>query len=496
MLRTLDEYFEIFEELSYKLIPSNIELAKLFDDIHVNRFIDICFVTEMKSWFYFNEQKWQKDEGNLTAMEHCKCFVQALRQYSINRLREVLAEVEANTRFDTDENGESAEAKRLKKFIGFIACFDKRTQRVSLLADASSVNPKSIVEFDNNPHLFNGVNGTYDLKTFNYRNHSAADLITKISRVVFDENAVYPRFNQFINEVMCGDKGNARFLQKTCGSNISGEILHECLYVFLGLTTRNGKSTLTETVIHLMGDYAATVQPQTLGRRTSHGSYPTPDLARLKGIRFVNVPEPPKELIFDSALVKQLTGRDSITARMLRQNPIEFRPEFNMTINTNHRAKFSDNTVFLSKRVQIIPFLRHFNPDEQDDNLKNEFKKPKNISAIFNWLVEGYRMLVEEGLDVPEEVKKATDAECKNNVTTVDVVDIEGFCEKNLEASENFRTKTSVAYERYEEWAKENNFTAIRVQDFIAELKRCNYNIKRSGSNGNEIVGFKLTQKA
>ena len=70
------------------------------------------------------------------------------------------------------------------------------------------------------------------------------------------------------------------------------------------------------------------------------------------------------------ALVKQLTGGDTYTARFLNENPVEFKPEFKIFINTNHLPRTSDDTVFLSGRVKLIPFDRHFLPHEQDNGQK------------------------------------------------------------------------------------------------------------------------------
>jgi putative DNA primase/helicase len=60
--------------------------------------------------------------------------------------------------------------------------------------------------------------------------------------------------------------------------------------------------------------------------------------------------------------------------------------------------------------MHIIPFDRRFEEAEQDHTLKTEFQRPKNQSAILNWLIEGYRLLVTEGLTQPAIVSAATDS--------------------------------------------------------------------------------------
>ncbi|MDR1350338.1 MAG: hypothetical protein LBJ59_06095 [Zoogloeaceae bacterium] len=186
-------------------------------------------------------------------------------------------------------------------------------------------------------------------------------------------------------------------------------------YILYGASTRNGKSTLTEAIGFILGDYARTVQPQTLAKRSSDGAALSPDIARLKGARFVCTPEPEKGLELNSALMKQLTGDDTYVERFLNENPFEFVPEFHIFFNTNHLPRTNDDTIFASGRVRIIPFERHFTAQEQDHGLKGLFRKSASKSAILNWLIDGCRLMLEVGMGVTERMQAALDeyrAEC------------------------------------------------------------------------------------
>lgn len=97
----------------------------------------------------------------------------------------------------------------------------------------------------------------------------------------------------------------------------------------------------------------------------SSGSAPSEDVARLVGARFVNISEPDKKLVLSAALLKSLTGNDTINARFLHENSFDFRPQFKIFINTNHLPMVTDLTLITSGRVKIIPFERHFEEWEQ-----------------------------------------------------------------------------------------------------------------------------------
>lgn len=363
---------------------TDIGTAKLFYDLHSHV---IRCVDESDKWYVYNGRRWTKDERGFKVMEMCKAFAGAYHKYS-----EMVFD-------DSDE---------AKAFIKYGAGLTGRKRRESLLSDAKSVAPVSLSVFDNNRFLLNLQNGVYDLANMVFRPHISNDYVTKMMNAKYKEGAVCERWEKFIHEIMCGDADTIKFLQKALGYSLSGDTSLECFFILHGSTTRNGKSTLTETIGHIMGDYSRTIQPETLSRRSTDGSKPSPDIARLKGARLVNMPEPENGLELSIALVKQLTGGDTYTGRFLNENPIEYKPEFKIFINTNHLPRISDDTVFSSDRVKLIPFERHFKLEEQDNGLKKLFLKGDSKSGILNWLIEGYRLLQVEGLSVPDKVKNAT----------------------------------------------------------------------------------------
>jgi putative DNA primase/helicase len=440
--------------------PQNdIGIARLFYDLHSGV---IRYVTEAKTWFAFDGRRWVKNNGMFRAMELLKDFTQAFGEYA-----------KAYHADDSD-------------FVKYAGKLTSRRNREGILSDARSIAPTGLAEFDRDRLLLNVQNGTLNLRDFALQPHSAADLITKMARVKYDRRAKCERWDRFIDEVMCGDTDTAVYLQKALGCALTGLTDHEQFYILYGATTRNGKTTLTETIAHILGDYACTIQPQTLSRRSSDGASPSPDIARLKGARLVNMPEPEKGLELNIALIKQLTGGDAYTGRFLNENPFEFTPEFKMFINTNHLPRASDDTVFASGRVKLIPFERHFTEDEQDKSLKQFFRRSGNKSAILNWLVGGCRLSLETGFDPPQRVNDAITAYRQE-------ADIIGaFLGEYTVESEGGRLSTSALYAHYTAWAKDNGYRAMNNRNFVMELRR-RLEVRRDGAVGNVVVGLALS---
>ena len=68
--------------------------------------------------------------------------------------------------------------------------------------------------------------------------------------MVYDPTAYSERFlGTYIDEIMSGDTDRAKFLQKILGYGLTGDTRHECMTILYGVTTRNGKGTLCESVL-------------------------------------------------------------------------------------------------------------------------------------------------------------------------------------------------------------------------------------------------------
>lgn len=431
-----------------------------------------CFVPERKQWYIYDGKVWKPDTGGLKAMQLCKKLADALYIYALSI---------------KDEARKGAYMKHVGKW-------QSRHNRETILKDAASVYPVPIAEFDTDPFLFNCLNGTLDLRTREFRPHSPGDLLSLISGVKYDPAARCERWEKFVNEIMQGDRERALFFQKALGYALTGDTEFECFFILYGATSRNGKGTSMETFRRVLGDYGRAAKPETIAMKpTANEAMPSEDIARLAGARFVNISEPDKKLVLSAALVKTLTGNDTITARFLHENGFEFQPQFKLFINTNHLPQVTDVTLFSSGRVKLIPFERHFSEQERDTGLKKELAKPASLSGILNWCLDGLWMLGETGFDMPESVQAATDEYRKRSDK------IGRFVSEMLEPDPQGEILTTEAYGAYSEWCRRNGHYAESMTNFKAEIAAyAEIKRKRPAGSGREsnpqvfVLGYKL----
>lgn len=387
------------------------------------------YVPERKKWFVYSGKVWEPDPGSLHVMELCKRLADALVLYALGLPDGALRD----------------------DYREFVERWQKRYNRETVLKDAASVYPVRLEQFDRDPMLFNCRNGTLNLRTREFRPHSPADMLTLISKVSYDPAARSPLWEKTIADAMCGDMEKIAYLQKALGYGLTGDTSEECFFMLYGPTTRNGKGTIMETYMTLQGGYGKAARPETITQKDKANSgAPTEDIARLAGARVVNISEPGKQMILSASLVKTLTGRDTINARFLNENSFEFIPQFKLFINTNHRPKVTDPTIFDSGRVKVIPFERHFTEAEQDKGLKKKLRKAANLSGLLNWCLEGLWMLQETGLEPPPAVQAAT-ADYQR-----DSDKIARFVSEMMEPDLMGEIRTEEAYQAYQNWCVRN----------------------------------------
>jgi len=348
-----------------------------------------------------------------------------------------------------------------------------------------------MAEFDKDIYYINCKNVTVDARTGVPHEHTAEDLITKTAGASYDPDAKSPRFLQFVDEVTGGDREKARFIQKTKGYGLTGDTSLECLFIEYGATTRNGKGTMNESCLNVAGDYGLSVRSETIAtKHMANSQAPSEDIARLAGVRYASIAEPRRGLVVNEALVKSMTGNDTLNARFLHENSFDFRPQFKIYMNANYLPVITDMTLFTSGRIVLIPYGRHFEEWEQDKGLKREFASEESRSAILNWMLEGYAMLLAEGLAPPPCVTEATKA------YEHDSDKIKLFSEECLEACGGAEVKTSAVYQQYRIWCGQNGCFPENSRNFNQALRTFGEIARKRPKDGGEkttlLLGYRL----
>lgn len=420
-------------------------MADLFSECYME---DVRYCTETKSWYAYDGTVWIKDTNAIFVSAKIKEFSQLMDLYAI--------EIEDD------------EVK--KRYIKFCLRLGDRRFRDRICKDAVDKMQISRTAFDANPYLINCQNGTFDLDSMTFREHDWRDFLTYKTRFSYALTGIdtyrCERWEQFILEVCEGNKDKARYLQKALGYSMLGLANEECMFILHGKTTRNGKSTLLNTIQHMLGDYAGVVRVALIchGRGSADANAATPELAGTKGKRFITMAESDASGKLDEGAIKQLTGGEEISARELYEKSFTFTPQFTLWLSCNDLPAVTDRSLFASDRLRVIEFNRHFTAEEQDKSLKTFFETEQAMRGIFTWLLAGWFLYRREGLEMPESMRRVVDKYKKDNDLVLQ------FLEEVYRQDPAGRVKQKDCYEMYKIWCRKNGYPTMKVRKFKAEL--------------------------
>ncbi len=444
-------------------------LAELFSIVYTN---EARYCPEYKSWYTYVDGVWKKDTGAIYVSAKLIEFVRLMNLYC----------------------GEITDETTSMNYLKLINKMGDRRVRDRMLKDATVKLSISAVEFDANPYLINCLNGTYDLRDYTFREHRYDDFITMQTafKHTVDRDVKCERWEKFIEEVTQNNKEKADFLQRALGYSLLGMNNEECMFILYGKTTRNGKSTLLNTIETMLGDYAkvAPVGMICRGDRASNPESASPTLAGLKGKRFVTMAESNEYGRMDEEKIKQLTGGEYITARDLYQSAVTYKPQFTMWLSCNDLPLVSDKSLFASQRIKVIEFNKHFTAQERDTHLKDELTNSEAMSGIFMWLVRGYIKYKEKGLIMTDLLEEVVAEYEKENDLVLQF--LENRCVREGKAV----IKAKDLYQSFKIWAKSEGEYVFSARKFNSEMERHpEWFDRKSTSSGFKIYwGLKLKE--
>ena len=136
-----------------------------------------------------------------------------------------------------------------------------------------------------------------------------------------------------------------------------------------------------------MGDYAATADVETFMKGNKSDVRVLEAVGELKGIRFALASEIDSSYRISEALLKRLTGGDTLRGTNLRQSAFEFVPQFKLCFLTNHLPFARDGSHGFWRRIKVIPFAKQYSKSEIRSDLPELLKK--EADGILAWCVEG-----------------------------------------------------------------------------------------------------------
>lgn len=418
-------------------------------------------------WLLWDGCKWAKDDtGGIFRL--CDRAVASMEQE--------LAIYQKNADAGKENANEMLEAfqKHMKKSRSFNA-------KKAMEQETKHLVPVTAMELNRGHNLLNTPGGIVDLRTGKITECDPQKYMTMAVKCAPAETANCPRWEQFLQEIFCGDGDLVRFIQKAIGYSLTGSTAEQCVFFLLG-SGSNGKSTFVEILRHMFDSYATNVQAESIMMRGKSGGSASSDIARLAGARFVTSAEPSEGMRINEGLLKQISGEDVVTARKLYGNEFDFTPHFKLWMSTNHKPIIRGTDDGIWRRIRIIPFDARFDDSKKDRTLK--YKLVKELPGILRWAIDGCLLWQSEGLVMPRAVQQATDA----YRAEMDVVS--AFLDACCVTGRQYEENSSRLYAAYCSWAGANNEYVMSNTKFGIELSKRFRKVRKS--NGRFYMGVSV----
>ena len=382
-----------------------ILFARLFGDA-------VRYCVDQATWYIWDGTIWRRDATQVAfAM--------------VSAVVDCYGELKNSIAFDGDEEHKKGAAarrsridrriKHLRKPAGRNACLEFAWKGRALAVNSAAFNA--------DPWKLGVPNGVVDLRTGMLLAARPDDMINRLCGCPYtpwedvpaaDREAVWAFFRQIFD----GDDEKIIFVQRLLGQALIGKVISHVFPFWLGRRGRNGKSTLCNLLLHILGDYGITFRHEMLFEQygAANASGIDPDMVDLDGARLAISSEVKDGAVFSAQRIKLLTGGDKLKGRKPFEDFRTFTPSHTLIMLGNHEPTAPAGDDAFWTRTFLIYFPCRF--VDKPDPTRKEFPLIPNFEerlkaiapAFLAWLVQGCLEFQADGclLRPPESVLRAT----------------------------------------------------------------------------------------
>jgi putative DNA primase/helicase len=355
---------------------------------------------------------------------------------------------------------------------------------VAAMASLASSDPllvRGVDELDADPFALNTPGGIVDLRTGEIRSHDR-DLVTRVCAVTPDLGGACPRWLRFLDDVFEGNADVIGFVRRFLGYCLTGLTREHVLGFFFG-DGANGKSTLLDFLLWLLGDYALKLPASVLMAQRGE-RHPT-ELAQLVGVRMAVASELDEGEHWAEARLKELTGDATLTARFVRGDFFTFALLCKIVIAGNHRPQMRAVDDALKRRLLLVPFNAKFMGQRCDPQMLDHLKAEG--PGALGWMIQGCAEWLASGLHVPDCIREAS----ATYITAMDSLGnwLAECCRVTNDPADS--EGASVLYRSYADWKRGRGENAVSQTRLSEQLRTRGFESYRN--NGIRYRGLELS---
>ena len=350
---------------------------------------------------------------------------------------------------------------------------------------------KSIDEFDSDLNIINMNNGLYNIQTGKLMPHTSDYISLNKKPIVYDPNVPIPsQFITFLRQIVY--PSDLRTVLELMAYTFHRANPFEILTMLFGIGG-NGKGVLFGVIEGLHGAAnISNVSLKTIIERP-FGLY---DLVG-KDVNLDN--ELSSTTIYDSAILKKITGRQPTRVEQKNQKAFDARLHAKLWFSANKIPDTVDDTNAFFRRVIIVATPNTFSESTPgyDPYLIDKLTTPESLAGIFNLLAPMLRrILANRRIYLSDKTIEDRRAKYETAVNPVGVfIDI-AILEESLPTDTISKT---ILYEAYKHFCKKRKLAPMLIEAFGKRLTKEgrfeSYREMRKGKRHYSWLGIRLTEE-
>ena len=319
--------------------------------------------------------------------------------------------------------------------------------------------------FNVNP-VINFINGTLELSpNILFREHRADDHCTYCLDYPYNPSARSNDWLQFLDTVTNHDDKKICLLQELSGYVLFPDNRLQKCAVLIG-SGANGKSVFLNVLTKIFGSAnISNVEMSSLSQDFQ--------VIQLMNSMLNISAETRTNVAGAESKFKQITAGDEISACYKGKDYITFKPRAKMFLACNEYVKSTDTTEGWTRRFCFVDFPMHFveqpNPDNPEElpidrNIESKLTTTDSLSGIFNWVLQGYEMLLACGYFTEPDDQKILNEEFKELSNPL------------IEFAKEIEIDSKISNERlyniYKDWCEDTGHNTLARNTFVKRVSK------------------------
>jgi len=317
---------------------------------------------------------------------------------------------------------------------------------------------KLIADEPKNTSMYHVVckNGLLDIRDCSLTKFSPDIFLANKINAAYIPSAYSKEVDRTLNKISCQDAQLRMLIEEMIGYCLIQTAKFQKAFILYG-DGSNGKSTLLDAVIALLGD----INVSSLSLKELNHNFKLSEITS----KLANIGDDiSDEYLTDSSIFKKLVTGEEITVDKKNEQPYKIRNYAKMIFAANNLPNTMDKSNGMIRRLSIIPFNAVFSKSDPDYDpfIIDKLVSEEGLNYLLRIGVEGIRRVFANNKftepQIVETMVHEYEKENNNVLQFIEKIEVDG------------RDASSV-YNDYKFWCVENGMMSYKIRKFNSEIK-------------------------